>query len=529
MAYMALYRKFRPQGFSDVKGQDVIVSTLQNELRAGRIGHAYLFTGTRGTGKTSVAKIFARAVNCENPREDRSPCGECPVCRGIAEGTSMNVIEMDAASNNKVDDIRQLIEEVDYPPPTGRYKVYIIDEVHMLTSQAFNAFLKTLEEPPSYVIFILATTEVHKIPITILSRCQRYDFRRIPAGTVAARLSELLAAEGIQAEEKAVDYVARVADGSMRDGISLLDQCIAFYLGQTLTYENVLKVLGAVDIEVFSRLLRAVLDEQILDIVGVIDDVVAEGKDISRFVTDFVWYLRSLLLLQADEAMAGVLDLSGENRGLMAKEAHIVSGEVLMRYIRVLSELLNQLRFAAQKRVLLEIALLRLARPQMDEDNAALLNRIEIVERKLEKGIAVQVVHTDHNEDTSEAKATGEKEKLPKALPEEVRGVLAAWQDVMQLAGMPMRAYLSKATVTVRPDGVLALYFDDGGDGQGINAFDYLRIEANRKVLEGILNQVAGAEVPFEVSLNRSDTRAKDRFEDALALFRERGALVVEE
>ena len=241
MSYTALYRKFRPATFDEVKGQDHIVKTLQNQIEANRIGHAYLFCGTRGTGKTSIAKIFAKAVNCEHP-VNGSPCNECASCKAIAAGSSMNVVEIDAASNNGVDNIRQIREEIQYSPADGKYKVYIIDEVHMLSIGAFNALLKTLEEPPAYVIFVLATTEPHNIPITILSRCQRYDFKRITIDTIADRLSELMEKEQVTVEDKAIRYVAKAADGSMRDALSLLDQCIAFYLGQTLTYETVLEV-----------------------------------------------------------------------------------------------------------------------------------------------------------------------------------------------------------------------------------------------------------------------------------------------
>ena len=223
MSYTALYRKWRPADFDDVKGQDAIVTTLRNQIKADRIGHAHLFCGTRGTGKTTVAKIFAKAVNCEHPVDGR-PCGECAMCKSIAAGSSMNVIEIDAASNNGVEDIRKIREEVQYSPTEGRYKVYIIDEVHMLSIGAFNALLKTLEEPPSYVIFILATTETHKIPITILSRCQRYDFKRISIETITARLEELMKAENINVEDKALRYIAKAADGSLRDALSLLDQ-----------------------------------------------------------------------------------------------------------------------------------------------------------------------------------------------------------------------------------------------------------------------------------------------------------------
>ena len=295
MSYQALYRKFRPQEFEDVKGQDHIVTTLKNQIKADRIGHAYLFCGTRGTGKTTIAKIFAKAVNCEHP-VDGSPCGECPTCKAIAAGTSMNVIEIDAASNNGVENIRQIREEVTYRPTEGKYKVYIIDEVHMLSIGAFNALLKTRAEPPSSVIFILATTEAHKIPITILSRCQRYDFRRISIDTITDRLRELMDEEHVDVEEKALRYVAKAGDGSMRDALSLLDQCIAVYLGQKLTYDNVLEVLGAVDTDVFSRLLRKILDKDITGAIAVLEELVVEGRELGQFVNDFTWYMRNLLL-----------------------------------------------------------------------------------------------------------------------------------------------------------------------------------------------------------------------------------------
>ena len=323
MSYTALYRKFRPQEFEDVKGQDHIVTTLKNQIKYDRIGHAYLFCGTRGTGKTTIAKIFAKAVNCEHP-VDGSPCGECPTCRAIAAGTSMNVIEIDAASNNGVDNIREIREEVAYRPTEGKYKVYIIDEVHMLSAGAFNALLKTLEEPPSYVIFILATTEVYKIPITILSRCQRYDFHRISIDTITARLSDILKAEGVQAEEKAVRYVAKAGDGSMRDSLSLLDQCIAFYLGQELTYDKVLEVLGAVDTEVFSHMLREIIAGNILNTLSLLERLVIEGKELSQFVNEFTWYLRNLLLVKSSDDMEDVLDMSSENLALLKEEAHMI-------------------------------------------------------------------------------------------------------------------------------------------------------------------------------------------------------------
>ncbi|MBR4808021.1 MAG: DNA polymerase III subunit gamma/tau, partial [Lachnospiraceae bacterium] len=273
MSYVALYRKFRPGEFEDVKGQEHIVTTLRNQIKADRIGHAYLFCGTRGTGKTTIAKLFARAVNCEHP-VDGSPCNECETCKAILEGRSMNVVEIDAASNNGVDNIREIRDEVNYSPTEGRFRVYIIDEVHMLSAGAYNALLKTLEEPPEYVIFILATTEVHKIPVTVMSRCQRYDFRRISIDTISDRLSEIARIEGIDAEDKALRYIARVADGSMRDALSLMDRCIAFFMGQKLTYDKVLDTLGAVDTAVFGEMLDLVLSGDISGLMTKVEEIV---------------------------------------------------------------------------------------------------------------------------------------------------------------------------------------------------------------------------------------------------------------
>ena len=361
MSYQALYRKFRPDNFGDVKGQDAIVKTLKNQIASGRIGHAYLFCGTRGTGKTTVAKIFAKAVNCENPGEN-GPCNECAICKSIQSQTSMNVVEIDAASNNRVDDIRQVIEEVQYAPSEGKYKVYIIDEVHMLSTSAFNALLKTLEEPPEYLIFILATTEAHKIPLTILSRCQRYDFKRISVDTITARLQELMDKEGIEAEEKALRYIAKAADGAMRDGLSLLEQCVSFYYGEKLTYENVLKVLGAVDNHVYGKMTEALATASVKDVIRVLDDVVSQGKDLTQFTNEYVWYLRNLLLLKSSDEGQELIEASQENIADLKAKADLLETEMIFRFIRVLSDLANQLKFATSKRVLLEVALIKIGR-----------------------------------------------------------------------------------------------------------------------------------------------------------------------
>lgn len=383
MSYTALYRKWRPVSFEDVKGQDPIVQTLKNQITSERIGHAYLFCGTRGTGKTSIAKIYARAVNCEHP-VDGSPCNECASCKSILAGTSMNVVEIDAASNNGVENIRDIREQVQYPPTEGKYRVYIIDEVHMLSIGAFNALLKTLEEPPSYVIFILATTEVHKIPITILSRCQRYDFKRISLETIAGRLRQLTEAEHIETEDKALMYIAKAADGSLRDALSLLDQCVAFHYGKLLTYENVLDVLGAVDSGVFSSMFNAVIEGRTKDCITQLEEIVIQGRELGQFVTDFIWYLRNLLLVQSADDAEGLLDMSEENLKQLKEDSTKTDGNTLMRYIRVLSELSNQLRYASQKRVMVEVALIKLTRPSMEPDLDSILQRLKQLEAAVE-------------------------------------------------------------------------------------------------------------------------------------------------
>lgn len=384
MSYTALYRKWRPTSFEEVRGQDHIVKTLKNQINSGRIGHAYLFCGTRGTGKTSIAKIFARAVNCEHP-VDGSPCGECSMCRQIAEGASLNVVEIDAASNNGVENIRDIREQVQYPPTDGRYRVYIIDEVHMLSIGAFNALLKTLEEPPSYVIFILATTEVHKIPITILSRCQRYDFKRISIDTIAGRLAELTQAEQIDVDDRALRYVARAADGSMRDALSLLDQCVAFHFGEKLTYDNVLEVLGAVDNRVFGKLFQAVLASDTKACICEIEEMIIQGRDLSQLVNDFVWYMRNLLIAKTTDEPGDMLDMSEENLAVLKEEAAGVDTETLMRYIRIFSELSGQLRYASQKRILVEIAFIKLTTPSMEQNLDSILQRITLLEQKMQE------------------------------------------------------------------------------------------------------------------------------------------------
>lgn len=513
MSYTALYRKFRPDNFADVKGQEHIVTTLKNQLKANRIGHAYLFTGTRGTGKTTVAKIFAKMVNCENPTED-GPCGECRICKAIGAGASMNVIEIDAASNNGVDNIREIVEEVSYSPAEGKYKVYIIDEVHMLSIGAFNALLKTLEEPPSYVIFILATTEVHKLPITILSRCQRYDFKRISIDTITDRMRELVESEGTAVEERALRYIAKAADGSMRDGLSLLDQCIAFHLGKELTYDNVLDVLGAVDTEVFSRLLRNVLDRNVLGCIELLEEIVMQGRELTQFVTDFTWYLRNLLLVKSSDNLEDVIDMSSDNLSRLKEEAQAVDVERIIRYIRIFSELAGQIRYASQKRILVEISLIKLCKPEMETSQDSLLDRIRQVEDKVENGVVVTAAQEGASGASGSA-AGGQppvrkpRPELPKAIPDDIKQIVAKWSSIVGNAENPLKMYLKTAKLSLGGDNRLMVVVEDGLVSDYFNQHPQ-----NKEQLELLLSEFSGKQVEVNIQTVSGQREFEDNYVD---------------
>ena len=502
MSYMALYRKWRPDTFEDVKGQDHIVTTLKNQIQADRIGHAYLFCGTRGTGKTTIAKIFAKAVNCENP-VNGSPCNECARCKAANAAASMNIIEIDAASNNGVDNIRDIKEEVQYSPTEGKYKVYIIDEVHMLSIGAFNALLKTLEEPPSYVIFILATTEVHKIPVTILSRCQRYDFKRISVDTIADRLTELMNAEKIDVEDKAIKYIAKMADGAMRDALSLLDQCLSFYIGQTLTYENVLEVLGAVDTEVFSKLFRAIIMNDVRRALAQLDEIIMTGRELSQFVIDFTWYMRNLLLIQTAEDATDIIDVSAENLKALKDEADVVEAEVLMRYIRIFSELSGQIRNATQKRVMVEIALVKLMRPAMENDYESMLNRLSIIEKQLESGV---LVAPEAKEEPEEEPADATPKDLPTAVPEDVQAAVNAIPQIIGKMPPRMGILLQKCKCQAAGDSTLLLVSDNGV------AIDSFSDAKRREELENIISNFIGKKINVNVKMVGDNEMRRGRF-----------------
>lgn len=543
MSYMALYRKWRPDEFQEVKGQEHIVTTLRNQIKHDRIGHAYLFCGTRGTGKTTIAKLMAKTVNCENP-VDGSPCNKCASCKAIAAGNSMNVIEIDAASNNGVDNIRQINGAVQYSPTQGKYLVYIIDEVHMLSKGAFNALLKTLEEPPEYVIFILATTEAHMIPATILSRCQRYDFRRISIETITDRLAELLERENVRATREALAYVAKAADGSMRDALSILDQCIAFNLGEELTYDRVLETIGAVDIEIYIKLMSAIVSGDTLTAVNIIDDAVWQGKDLTQIVNEFTSFVRNVLVLKMNPAMT--VDVTTENVPRLLELGNDLSQEYLINYINILQEAASKINRATTKRIVLEVAVIKMCKPQMQQGYAAMEKRIEELEKRLEDigtgnivyvgaenvstenisaenanaeiinapqikttdASAAQNVNTENQADVSglEQKiADNFKNKYKEADYEEIKRIVSAWYQLRQTVMKMERSYLDKAKVIPgETPSTIELTFVE--NDENFMAIKYFSEPRNIKHLEEMIAEFTEREV--HVSLRK--VRPKD-------------------
>ena len=538
--YLALYRKYRPRTFEDVRGRDVIVRTLRNQIVSGRIAHSYLFCGTRGTGKTTIAKIFAKAVNCENP-QDGSPCCECPSCRAIGADASLNVVEMDAASNNGVDDIRNIIDQVAYSPTQGKYRVYIIDEVHMLSTAAFNALLKTLEEPPSYAIFILATTEPNKLPVTILSRCQRYDYGRLSTETIEGRLREVSNAEELRVEDKALRYIAGAADGSMRDGLSLLDQCNAFNYGnEILTYEKTLEILGAVDTRVFSKLYNHIHEGDTAEALKVLEDVLMQGREMMQFVADFLWYLRNLMLLCASESTKDSLDISADNLAQMIEDARKSELSEIMREIRIFSSLVEQIRYSASRRILTEMAIIRAARGRMggadtgaEDQLDTLRNRIRELEQRLlddEKKIAERPSGSGWGTtgaDAAQAPGSGQREapaggqsgaqakpavkkQYPKAVPEDVADIVRNWTKyISQLPPGMTRVSLLGAKHSVGDNGQLVIVFSNY-----VTADHFIHDEGYRNRLRYFLRQCSGKDVEIEYKALDKGQKFTDNYVD---------------
>lgn len=379
--HKALYREYRPLSFDEVVGQDYIIKTLKNQIKNGSLSHAYLFCGTRGTGKTTTAKILSRAVNCIG--EGDKPCNSCEICSSILEGSNLDVVEIDAASNNSVDDIRELRDKVKYTPNISKYRVYIIDEVHMLTQGAFNALLKTLEEPPPFVIFILATTEPNKIPATILSRCQRFDFKRVDISTLVSKMKEICDKEGVLVDDDALRIVARNGQGSVRDSLSILDKCVSFG-EKELTSKDVLDILGSSDLEHLFSFANSILKLDVCSCIKMIDDYFMWGKDLSILVQDTTLFFRSLMMAKVFSNIDDILDYSREDAEKILELSKGVSTEEIIRILSTLSELSSNIKYSSNPKMAFEIYIMKLATPETDDSKEALMARIEKLEKLVE-------------------------------------------------------------------------------------------------------------------------------------------------
>ena len=421
MSYIALYRKWRPLVFDDVVEQEHVVKTLKNSVTANRIGHAYLFCGTRGTGKTTVARIFSRAINCLNPN-DGDPCNVCEICKGILDGSLMDVIEIDAASNNSIEDIRDIRNEVVYSPTRAKFKVYIIDEVHMLSTGAFNGLLKTLEEPPAHAVFFLATTEPHKLPATILSRCQRFDFRRISIDSIIGRLDKILSGSGINIKRDAARLIAKLADGALRDAISILDQCIAVG-NKEISYSDVLKVVGIVNESFTSEMVDALAKKNVVDVLTMVEKLVMEGKDIPKFISDMIQYYRNILVCISVDNPTNILDVPLDLLNILRQQSKNTNQNEIMLIIKELSQLEASIKWANNVRIIFEVALIRICKNDYSTMNENLEERIALLELKLSGNIVfpapTQSIGIENegirHVNTSEVKQEGKADKQAKA------------------------------------------------------------------------------------------------------------------
>lgn len=443
MGYTALYREWRPKTFDEVVGQKQVTITLKNQIKSERIAHAYLLCGTRGTGKTSTAKILAKAVNCLKPQEGE-PCNECEMCKKINKGIAIDVTELDAASHNSVDDIRNIIDDVQYPPHEAKYKVYIIDEVHMLSMGAVNAFLKTLEEPPKNVIFILATTDPQKLPITILSRCQRFDFKRIKKEVMVELLRKIATDKGVLVDDQSLSLVARMSDGAMRDALSIFDQAIATGSGK-VQYDDIINMLGLVTNEYLINITDALIDKSVENAIKTIEDVIDAGKEINIFIKDLIVHMRNLMMVKVSNNAEEILDMSQENIKLLRAQAEKIRIEEIMRYIRILQETEEQSKWSKQSRIYLELAIIKICKVEYDTSSEVILTRLNRLEKLIKSGNFISNRETTLGNIKHEAKKMSAQVKIAEPAFENVEeeplnedskltleDVKKIWRDILE-------------------------------------------------------------------------------------------------
>ena len=547
--YIALYRKWRPKRFEDICSQEHITTTLKNQIKGNRISHAYLFCGTRGTGKTSTAKLLAKAVNCFDIK-DGNPCDSCESCKGINEGNSIDVFEIDAASNRGIDNIRDLREAVKFTPAIGKYKVYIIDEVHMLTNEAFNALLKTLEEPPAYVIFILATTEPHKLPATVLSRCQRFDFKRINEDSMLKRLIYICEQEGINAEDEALRLIVRNSDGAMRDAISIMDQC-GVYGNKNITAEDVLMVLGIVNDKYLFDMAEAILAEDISKAICLLKEMSDEGKDVSQFSKDLLMHYRNLLMAKLVEKPEEVIDLSKGTIAALKEQSNRYSRENILRCINILSNHTAEMKWSSQPKVLLEVALIKMCRLEKDISTEGLLARIAKLENTLANGeVSITAVLPAKKEkkeikkvlEKQQDKKEPEKKEVSKVNEEKSKDtkVLDSWNgfidEIKKRKKMKLRTYLALCKPVLMDEDKVMLCFTR----QDSFSKEAMESHETKKEIEDIAGEYFGIPVKikpvFEDEIQKNDaidnetsSEENDVVKKAIELFGEELVEVVEE
>lgn len=531
MSYTALYREWRPKTFDDVVGQKHITVTIKNQIRNGRIAHAYLLCGTRGTGKTSTAKILAKAVNCLNPK-DGEPCNECEMCRKINAGTLIDVNELDAASNNGVDNIRNIIDDVQYPPSEAKYKVYIMDEVHMLSQGAVNAFLKTLEEPPANVIFILATTDPQKLPITILSRCQRFDFRRIKSSDIFERLQKIVKEQGVFADDKSLGLIARMSDGAMRDALSILDQAISMGDGK-VDYNGLISMLGLVSNENLLKLTDAIIDRNVESAMQIIDEIVFSGKDVFGFIKEMTGHMRNLMMVKVSTNPDGILDMSEENIELVKEQAKRIRIEEIMRDIRILEDAQEGSKWAKQSRIYLELAAIKMCKIQYDTSMEVVLSRLNRLEETLKSG-NVNVAHETSELSKSITPQKIKKQEISNESLESDKNIVCneesnltldmvrkRWKDILEAIKsrrkMVLFTTLTTGEVIDVRGGVVTIRYSEE------YAFNKHRLdkEENKKVAEDIFSEVLKEKIRIKCITEQNDKIDKSPEEKLKEVFGE--------
>lgn len=512
--HKALYRAYRPQTFKDVVGQEHIIRTLKNQIQNNNVGHAYLFCGTRGTGKTSTAKIFARALNCQNS-VDEEPCNECEVCKDILSDNIMDVIEIDAASNNSVDDIREIRENVKYTPAKCKYKVYIIDEVHMLSQGAFNALLKTLEEPPSYVIFILATTEPHKIPATILSRCQRFDFKRVTVKDMSTRMKEICDDVNVVVDDRALNLIARNSQGALRDALSILDQCMSFSEND-IEYKDVVDLLGTVNIEQLFEMAEYVIKEDTKKCLEILNEFVVWGKDIKNLIDDLIDHFRNLMVCKVSSDLDEIISLPEEIVEQLKAQASTIEVNDIIRILNILSTTQDAIKVSSNPRVLAEVSIMKLSQPMFDESKESLLKRISNLEEVIKSG-KININNNVEIESKKEAKGTSEENEAEveeevfyeEVKNEDVELIEKSWENILahikKDKNMPVYAILREAKEFNVSANNLYIVFDDNF----AFAKNKLSDEKTRNYIESVIREILNRSFGIKIILKSESKNIK--------------------